>query len=239
MASFRMNMDLNPAIGGAVKVEEVGAVVYVTWEDVPRFGFPGAPERMQMQLDLSSGVVTYLFDMLTIGVAIGDTVVGYAPGPSVDPGAINLATQLPVTTFPDVPNLTAMTLAAAPTPVSTGSTGTTVIYTTANIPEAGPATGLYVSATILSIGQDVVGMDLAAIGAPGCRSYLSSNDVFLPVMFGGPSDTSTFNVPVGVPAGVQFFAQSVALVIPNSLPGGFNAGGVLTSNGIASVINIF
>ncbi|MEZ6037573.1 MAG: hypothetical protein R3F29_08835 [Planctomycetota bacterium] len=238
-ASFRSNSDYDPSAGGAVKAEElvVGSdtILYVTWEDVERFSDGANPERFQFQFNLTTGVVTLVWDAMTT-LGSRDLLVGYAPvGPSLNGGSIDLATALPITTQPDA-SLTAMSLAASPAPISTPSTGTTITYTTSNIPEAGPGTGLYVSTTILSFGQDAAGTDLAAIGAPGCSTYLTSNDLFLSVMFGGPTDSTLLDLPAGLPAGFTFYAQSIALVIPNSLPGGFNDVGLLTSNGLAHFV---
>jgi hypothetical protein len=50
------------------------------------------------------------------------------------------------------------------------------------------------------------------------------------------SQSVTFSIPPGVPAGLTIYSQSAALVQPFSLPNGQNAFGLTTSNGIASVI---
>ncbi|HEX5052768.1 MAG TPA: hypothetical protein VFZ65_13410 [Planctomycetota bacterium] len=227
---------------GRIKAEEVSGVLYLTWDGVESYSTPTAlnPSTIQFQIDLASGAVTYVW--VTVD---GDTtssfgsahVVGYkGVGAIVDPGSTSLA-ALSAANFTHNPVLP-LSLSASPTPVSTGSTGTIMTYTTSNIPEAGPSTGLYVSTTILSLGQDLLGTDLGP-GAPGCNQHITTLDLFLPVMFGGPTDVAMFSIPAGVPAGFQFFAQSVALVIPFTLPNGQNPAGVTTSNGVKSTVQPF
>ncbi len=51
--------------------------------------------------------------------------------------------------------------------------------------------------------------------------------------------TTQFQIPAGVAYGTQLFAQSVALIAPNSLPNGQNAFGATVSNGLATFISNF
>ena len=129
VASFRSNADFDPSANGDVLVEEVGTVLIVTWRDVFRFG--GAnPERLQMQFDLNSGKVAMVWDQLVPGAG-GPMVVGYARGPSLDPGSTDYSVALPVTTAPD---LLALQLSASPPPISTVSAGTPVTFQVDKIP---------------------------------------------------------------------------------------------------------
>lgn len=234
-ASFRANFDLNPAIpGSAVSAEEVGNVLYITWE-APRFGFSIAEiERVQMQFDLVAGTVVMVWDTLVSAGSIGDTVVGYAPGVSLDSGVIDLATDLPITTQPDI---LAISLSASPAPISTASTGTTVIYQIDDIPDAQVSSGIYFGALILGFTGDVAGTDLAFNGMPGCNLYVGGLDVLMMYQGGSSSQSVNVDIPSGIAIGTQVWAQAVALVAPGSLPNGENAFGAVVSNGVESFIS--
>jgi hypothetical protein len=237
VASVRANFDLNPAIAGsAVSAEEIGNVLHITWE-APRFNFTLAEiERVQMQLNLSTGSVVMVWDTLASAGSTGDTVVGYAPGVSMDPGAINLATDLPITTVPDT-FIPAISMSASPAPVSTGSTGTTVIYQIDDIPDAQVSSGIYFGAVLISFAPDLAGSPLDFLGMPGCNLYIANIDV--PVMYVGATTSQTVNVdiPSGIAVGTEIWAQAVAMVFPGSLPNGQNAYGAVVSNGVASFIS--
>jgi hypothetical protein len=174
-------------------------------------------------------------------VVVGATGSGHlvgvtAAGASLDPGAIALATALPITTLPDV---LAMSLSATPAPISNASNGTLVTYTQSNIPETAPGSGVYVGMTILSLGQDLPGTSLAFLGMPGCNLHIASLDATF-TFFGNTNSLPTmFTIPAGVAYGTQIFAQSAALIVPNSLPNGQNAFGAVTSNGVTSFISSY
>ena len=105
------------------------------------------------------------------------------------------------------------------------------------MPEFAPGAGIYVGINILSLTQiPAPGVDLAIIGAPGCPALIGSLDVTLNLVGVTPTNTSALPLPAGLPSGIQIFAQSAALIVPNSLPNGQNAFGLTTSNGIASTI---
>lgn len=241
-AGWNVWHDMNPSIlgSGQVKYEEVGGIAYVTYDGVWDFAgtSPADANTWQFQFNLSNGNINIVFGTLSpLGASGIGYVVGWSPaGPSANPGSITLPPATPFTTSADAPGLA---LAASPNPVSTGSLGTTMTYTSSNIPEAQPASGIYLSTTILSLGQDLPGTDLGPM-APGCKQYFTTADVFLaPAMLLGPTDSQTFGIPAGVAPGFEFYAQSIALVVPGSLPGGLNPGGLVSSNGVRSVINNF
>ncbi|MCU0862489.1 MAG: hypothetical protein MUC36_01735 [Planctomycetes bacterium] len=136
-------------------------------------------------------------------------------------------------------NSPALVLAASPAPVSTGVLGTVVTYTTSNIPEFAPGSGIYVGMNVLSLGQAALGVDLVVIGAGGCKAYISSLD-FTQTMVGATStQTVSFTVPTSITAGFELYSQSVALMLPFSLPNGQNAFGLTVSNGVRQRIDSF
>ncbi len=241
-ACFYAWHDYNPgeAGSGAIKTEQVGNVFCVTWDGVENYSTPVGPNpgTMQFQLDLTTGAVTMLWtvvDANTTSTYGSAHLVGWKAGGTItDPGSQVLATALPLTTSSQ---LLPMTLAASPSPVSTPISGSTVTYTTANMPEFAPGAGIYVGVNILSLTQiPAPGVDLVSLGAPGCPALIGSLDVTLNLVGVTPSNTSALPLPPGLPAGIQIFAQSAALIVPNSLPNGQNAFGLTTSNGIASTI---
>jgi hypothetical protein len=234
VASFRSNADFDPSANGDVLVEEIGAVLFVTWRDVFRFG-GGVPERLQMQFDLITGRVAIVWDQLTTAAG-SSMVVGYAPGPSLDPGATDLSAALPVTTRKD---MLALRMTASPPPLSTPVAGTQVLYQIDNIPDANANSGVFFGLIMLSLFPLQPPYDLTAFGMPGCRLQVATMDVTLPFLGNSPSQTTVLPLPPAVPAGVQLFAQSVAFVFPASLPNGQNAFGAVTSNGVRSLINSF
>ncbi|HZN37335.1 MAG TPA: hypothetical protein VFD82_00955 [Planctomycetota bacterium] len=240
--SFRSAHDMNPTLPGSgqIKYEESAAVTVVTYDGVWDYGGTSVADANTIQFQLyQSGVVTIVWGSLSpLGASGIGFYVGYSPGgASADVGPTDFATQLPYQVSPL--NTTAMALAAAPAPVSTGVSGTLVTYTQSNIPEAAPTSGVYLGATILSLGQDLPGASLSFIGMPGCKRHVASLDLMLAFVGNSSSLPSQFQVPAGVPYGFQVFAQSVALITPFSLPGGQNAFGATVSNGVASFISGF
>jgi hypothetical protein len=227
---------------GALKTELAGGNLFcVTWDGVESYANPEGPNpgTQQFQLDLTTGAVTYVWTSInnnTTSIFGSAYVVGYkGPGAQTDGGSVNLSSALPAT-YNWVPGLP-LVLTASPAPVSTPISGTVVTYTTSNIPEYYPTSGIYIAMNILSLGQiPAPGLDLIIIGAPGCPAFVSSLDVTQAMVGASNSQSVTFSIPPGVPAGLTIYSQSAALVQPFSLPNGQNAFGLTTSNGIASVI---
>jgi hypothetical protein len=98
---------------------------------------------------------------------------------------------------------------------------------------------VYLGVTILSVGQDLPGTSLAFLGMPGCNLHVASLDATLAFVGNANSLTTQFAIPSGVAPGTQLFAQSAALIVPNSLPNGQNAFGATLSGGVASYISTF
>jgi hypothetical protein len=217
--------DCNPAAAGsgAVKFEEVGGIAYITWDGVYNFGGTTAADAntMQFQFDEATGNVNIVFG--TLSVNGNGWLAGYSTGgPNLDPGSISFGTALPILTSPDV---NALTLSAAPNPVL----GATVIYTTSNI----PPTAL-VSADLISLGQINPGIDLGFMGAAGCFQLVDLSLAATTLLFGGPSATLSFSIPndPGL-SGLPLNVQSASLDLPS------NALGVITSNGVRSIVGDF
>ena len=235
VGSFRSNADYDPSAAGAVLAEELAGTLCVTWMNVPRFGST-QPERFQMQFELASGVVRIAWDQLASTVPVGPTLVGYAPGPSLDPGPVDFVAATAAVTAPDVP---AVVLAATPAPTSTPTGGATVTYAVDHIPDANVNSGVFFGVAIFSSFGSPLGFDLTALGLPGCRLHVVGVDVSLPFVGSTPSQTLTLTLPPNVPIGTQLHTQAAALVFPNSLPNGQNPFGAVTSNALRSTISTF
>ncbi len=243
--------DFDTADGGAIRWEEVAGVLYVTWQGVESYPLGTAnPSTFQFQFDLNpgpgNGVVRYVWDSIAaVGGApasgrADQTLVGWSPGgASLDAGSVDLALATPFSTWAtEVPPLT---LAIAPTPVSTPTTGTVLTYTVSNIPEAAPGSGLYIGVVFLSFAPIPGGLDLdALLGAPDCRTYIETTDITINVgPVTSPIETGTFAFPAAIPYGLEVTAQAASLVIPGSLPNGQNPGGFLTSNAVTQFVSDF
>jgi hypothetical protein len=223
--------DFNPTSPGSgqVKFEQVAGIAYVTWDGVHSYGTNHA-ETFQLQFELATGAVHFVWT--TIGGFGNDYLVGYSPGgPSDDPGNRDLSASLPGTFQTAAVDQRPLALAAGPAPIP----GAVITYTTSNIPEFAPSTGLFVALGILSLGQlPAPGVDLGLVGAPGCAALLASVDLAKAMVGTGATMTVTLALPATAPVGTMIFSQSVALFQPFSLPNGQNALGLSTSNAIAT-----
>lgn len=225
--------DFNPGEpgSGALKYEEVGTMLFVTWDDVENFAVPETANRstVQCQLDLATGIVTWVWPQLDANTTSNwgsGYLVGFSPGgPSLDPGDTQLATALPLATGPDDAGLR---LSVAPTP----RPGSVLTLTTANIPQLAPFSGVYASFDFIGFSQvPAPGLDLAFLGAPGCPLLLGSLDIITSLAVGAsPVQDVALPIPVSTSVGLQFFVQSAALAQD------VNAFGLVTSNGVACTV---
>ena len=220
---------------GAVKFHQSGGIAYVTWDGVYSWQTT-VPQTVQIQFDLTSGAVHVHWVTVT-GHGNG-WLVGHAPaGPALDPGNLDLSTALPLQFRRPRTDLRPLQLTAAPAPISTATAGSTVTYTTTDLPEL--AAGLRVGLTMFALNQlPAPGLDLGSLGAPGCAGLLANLDVAVAMLGAGSSQSVMLPIPAGVPPGTMVYVQSAALFPPGSLPNGQNPFGLLTSNGIATRISL-
>jgi len=130
----------------------------------------------------------------------------------------------------------AMALSATPAPISTSTSGTLVTYTIDNAPETATGSGAHTGFLIITLQGDLTGTSLAFLGAAGCDALVQSLDVLVPFAGPGASSTAQFQLPAAAPCGLSLFGQAMALAIPFTPPNTQNAAGILTSNGVQSVI---
>jgi hypothetical protein len=195
--------------------EQIGTVACVTWNAVVDFGNP-VPNTWQMQFDTSSGFVHFVWQTMSLGG--NGHLVFYSPGgASNDPGNRDISATLPGGFSVTLADLNPLGLAAATRPVS----GTTCNLLTSNIPPSTPF-----GAVLLGLTQFDPGIDLTAIGMPGCFRY---TDGAASLLFVGPgaANTTGIAIPNGF-AGLHVFVQS-AIFNPGA---GLTALGAIASNGV-------
>jgi len=243
--AFYVWRDWNPAEAGSgpIVYEEVGGVLYITWNGVEAYGTPSPNQgTWQFQVNLATGdvvmaMVSFETSTSAANVVVGCTLAGAGPTPP----SVDLATQLPLVLDTVPPGtLLPMTLSAAPAPVINPST--LVTYTIGNIPEFVPGSGAYLSTLFLSVNPLLAGIDLAGIltTVPGCKVYLGSLDLNIGTAL-TPTPTSTASVTIGAPIfapGNMFAAQAVALFDTAFPLVNGEVGGFLVSNGVLSTTQL-
>jgi hypothetical protein len=208
--AWRIWHDLNPAAAGSgtVKYQFIGGEDVVTWDGVYSFGTTTA-NTFQMRMSGTPGSRIFrccITQMSGVGNAI---LVGYSPaGASADPGPIDISAAGTVT------------LRAADGGVTLNSSARPVIGTTITLATTNTPSGTLGGVTLISGIQNLAGLDLAIIGAPGNRFYLGSIDASLPL-------NVTLNIPnANNLIGLALYAQSAVINLAA------NPLGVLTSNGL-------
>jgi hypothetical protein len=213
--------DYNQAEAGSGQIvsEQVGNVAYVTFNGVESYPTGTAnPSTLQFQFDLSTGNITLVFlsiDSNTTSTFGSGHLIGVtAPGTSLNPGSINLATATLVTVDPEAAPLA---VAATSRPI----TGTNWGLNVTNV----PATGV--------IGVDVFGLsnpgipDLAFLGLPGC-GLSASLDIINAWPVAGSSHAHSLAIPSNPSLiSLHIFTTSAVFQVPP-----INAFGAITSNGI-------
>ena len=209
----------NNAAGGVLNTAGVSISAFVPtagqWASLAYAATPGT-NRIRLLGDSDWGNHVY-FDNISVGVS---------------PSARHTVYGLGCGTAP------VMSLNASPAPVSTGASGTTVVYAIGSIPLACPAPAplLRYGVVMLSLGQDFAGAPLGTLaGALDCNLHITSLDVTLGFVGASASQTVNFTVPAAIPGGFLFYAQAAALVCPAAA----NSFDVLLSNGVRSYINNF
>jgi len=207
------------------EVDAVANKAYVSYVNIPIFGGVGGTMNVQVELDLTSGAIEYRYGAISCGNAC---IVGWTPGTplsTVNAGNIDISTQLAAGFSTSATEQVALALASTTPPII----GTAMTFTASNIP-ATAALSVYVC----SAGQVNPGLDLGGIGAPGCFAHVSLPEIFAQDILTNPTGTAALTIP-NDPffVGQQFFSQAVSFV------SGANAFGMITSNGVRSVMNAF
>ncbi len=200
---------------GNVKFQQIGQVVYVTWDAVRSFG-AASFSTWQMQFDLTNGVVTCVWQSMS--TAGGPYLVFHSPGGamSLDPGSTDLSAALPSTIVLG-PDVVPLSLSTSNRPLL----GTNWILQVSDIPAAG------------TIGLQLIGfadpnlIDLDFVGAPGCSARATPDIVTPWVVNQIPTHPYGIVIPSTLSlTNLHLFTQA-AVLVP-----GINTflGGVITSN---------
>lgn len=213
---------------GAVAYHYAGNLLCVTFADVENYPM-GLPNRstLQFQFDLSTGAIAIVFVQIDGSVASpygSSHVVGVtAPGGSMDPGAVDLATAPLLTTSPEGGQRLA--LQGTSTPV----TGTTWQLRTTDLPAA-----TLFGITVIGLSDPAVD-DLTIVGMPACglRASLDILTAFT-VAPGTPFHDWGIGIPANTPLGLPVFATTIVAPDPAT-----NAFGLITSNGVRGLVNGF
>ena len=215
---------------GQVLAEEVGGVLYVTFNGVESYANPETanPSTLQFQLDLASGGVKMVFvsvDGNATSIYGSGHVVGVtAPGASNNPGSIALATAASGQLLTTSPEVLPLALAGGTRPV----TGASWNLDVSNI----PATGV--------LGVDVFGLsdpglnDLFFLGAPGC-GLRASLDVTSAWFVTGATHAYSLPIPSN-PAllNLNLYTTSAVFQFPP-----VNPLGAITANGLQGKIGSY
>jgi hypothetical protein len=202
-------------VSGNVMFEQIGAIAYVTWNNVVDYGGTIA-NTWQLQFDTASGIVNYVWQTMSLS---GNTqLVFYSPaGPSNDPGNRDISATLPGSFVIASPEINPVTLAASARPL----VSTSINLNTSNITPTAPF-----GAVLLSLTQFNPGLDLTGIGMPTCRQYTGGEVTLIFLPLGSPTVSTPFNVP-NYP-GFHVFCQSVVY----DPAAGLTALGAVASNGL-------
>lgn len=219
---------------GAVNVANVFAqvdprnasVFLITWLNVPCFGSIAAPaptSTFQVAL-IDNGTndrVEFRYQSLANDSSsnAGVAITGFSRGNGAnDPGSSDL-TAGPVSSQTEAE---ALRLTAGSRPIINQS----VTFTTRDI-SATAAFSLYV----LSSGQYNPGLDLGIIGAAGCKAFVTLPEILSSFQMGSPTAATILAIPNDPYfVGLSVYSQAIALDATA------NAAGILSSNGLSSLI---
>ncbi|MGB3966089.1 MAG: hypothetical protein WBO45_05120 [Planctomycetota bacterium] len=211
-------MDLYPPGGGNIYFDTTPTEAHITWAGVPEF-FSGPPQTAQITLR-SNGTFRLAYGVVSNGGH--DVLVGYSQGAvPIDPGSSDFSAGPVIVAAGGAP------MALASQPGSRPVIGTTY---TMDIDQS--TNGAAVGVMVLGATSFNPGIDLTAIGMPGCELY-ASLDVLLTVLLPAPITPFGLVIP-NVPslAGALIYGQAAALV-PTA-----NPLGIATSNGIALTLGV-
>jgi hypothetical protein len=206
--------DFNLPAGGSVKFEQIGTIAYVTWDGAFSYGTTD-PNTWQLQFDLATGNVTYVWDSV---IASGsEWLVGYASGTGDnDAGETDISTALPGTFQTSHVNGDLLELDSTPPAL-----GSVCQLTTTNIPVSSILAIQALSLTALD-----PGIDLTFLGMPGCRAYANLDAVYTMVVSGGQASYGLTIPNQANLIGFELAAQS-SVFAPTA-----NAFGFVNSNGV-------
>ena len=207
--------DFEPNAQGSLHfdIDPSGSACYVTYYDIPDWGLAGSSSNKFQIAFYSGGPVEFRYEQMDVG---GIATVGFSSGNGAyDPGSMDLSFET-ARGFSTGRGSIAPSLQATARPVL----GSSFELLTTNV----PLTSTF-GLNFLSFTQHA-GLDMTAIGAPGCSQYVGADTAALVLINGGVASR-----PLTLPAdtmflGLEVFSQSGA-VTPSA-----NALGMVVTNGL-------
>jgi hypothetical protein len=217
------DVDLDPTVGGNIWYEDPSpnGGVRITWDNITNWQDPTGPLAGAnfIQIELIPGGqinIAYGANLATGGSNSNDGLVGFSAGGN-EPET-NMVDWSSLAGYLSGDGTSAITLVSDARPIL----GTTINLVTDNVPP-----GSFGAFNLVSLGS-LPGIDLGAIGAPGCEANVDINTAVTAFVAGVPISSRALSLPVNPSlSGINLFSQSVVLGI------GVNALGVMTSNGAA------
>ena len=207
--------DFYPGTVGVVKREQVGSVLYITWDNVRDFSGT-ATSTWQLQFDLASNNVTYVWQSMSTG---GNAyLAGFtAAAPNNDLGSLNLSAAIPGGFTTGSANSLGLAQVSSVPVIGTQLTITTTNYTA-------PVSVGFVCFGVTGYNP---GIDMGQFGAAGCAIHVNTDFNYLVVSAAGQS-VLNLQIP-NDPA----FQAAVLNTQTFALSSGANQLGVTSSNGVA------
>ena len=235
--AFYTFADMNEGAAGQVVSEEVGNMLYITWDAVETFANPGDTNTFQYQIDMSTGNVSIVW--VSMGsIDVETNIVGATlAGAGQTPPSTDLTTAVPFVF--GTGDMAAMNLSVVGAPINNGPAP---VYTISNIPEYFPGAGFSGLAVVFGFTQIPGGVNLGPgpfdIGADGCSGYMFPDVIVIIGLV--PFGPVSFPIPWSIPSAPgQLWMQAVAEFVPGTLPNGQNIGGKVTSNALEIFIENF
>ena len=215
--------DWSPNAGGQILYEEIGGIMYITWDAVTPYQVT-TTDTFQYQFELATGNCTIVYDTMTYGGTSSwhGALFGYTAGNASYVDSLDMSAALPaVVSVPDIGS-TPMALDSN-LPVIGGNWD----LTTTNIDPISP-----IAITFFGTARQDPGVPMVLIGlnAPGCDIFLNTivGDLTVPAI--GGAATATLPIPANPGLqGAVLTAQSVGLTL-------LNAANLLVSNGIEGTL---
>lgn len=223
-APFFGDLDLEPGsatTGGLYYETDNATWARISWHHVAEYAIYTPGSLMSFQVTLwSDGHVDLVYDALSMAAA--DALAGFLDlgGAPLPAGPIDLSASLPFTSG-DGAVRPVLGLDARPV------LGTTFVAATSAV-----AVGTGFEFLTTAFAGAPAPLDLAAYGMPGCALQLDAAQV-LGTALVGLAPSQRFEFPVALPNAAAFF--DVQLVFQGApLTPGFNAAGVLVTNGVCA-----
>jgi hypothetical protein len=173
-------MDLYPPGGGNVYFDTTPGEAHVTWLNVPEY-FQGGPQTAQITLRANG---SFRLAYQTVNNTMHSPIVGFTEGnAAIDPGASDFSAGPVIIGSGGTPMLLRSQLGSRP---AIGSSYTMEVDQVA----AGSLLGIMV----LGLTQFLPGVDLTAIGMPGCELF-TSLDALSTFPLAGPPAPFVFAIP--------------------------------------------